>query len=1268
MNLHANLVHRHVLQLLESTTAYVPVPWVREQLLRRKCDQLHQLAGIFHEQSVLNLFDIVETLVDQDRYDEAEEILQIIIRGHRAVKQLDAVHDKAIELLGSIYTTWYYRLFLDDIVLLPENLDVEPTRILESFIALHLDLSGTPSVSCLDNLGRVLAWAGLDKDAEQAMTFKMLILRREAEARSTKASFGCCDICDRNIPLEVAYFCRTCESMNVCERCYEMNAGNGADGSFSCFPHLIKVAPEQTTENLAGHIKAWLPPLLDVVRSRNLETRSGNERMSPKRLFSSEDLHTAVRLCEDTEADDRHFIGLISVLHSVLMQSVQTDEFKTLFQAQEGPNVLSTIGLLAMVSNTRSGLTQKYQDAFCGDGFDEWDVPKLLPEEAENLDLEDAEMADEYGQSLTQVASRVIRLARPARSKQRKLLEPAKDIQTSNSDMERVNALLNKRVVPQKLYGTLDLGSNPDAIRLVELLPGTSKDPIRCNLRIESRNNEQLSYQALSYVWGNPKPEELVDIELGGQKAPVTPNLYSALSYLRLASASRLLWIDALCINQENVAERNSQVANMATIYQRASAVIIFLGEEEDNKKRRESLSYADLFTFLNREVDIYGIHHDEDEDKKEQEQRRFREAIQETGVRKIALLRTFFHLCSREWWNRLWILQEYAIASTDPIFMLGTWQTSGSALLRDMDMLANEHRRAFRQEETRILLYNSTPYYPMTQASGVLNCRPARTDGFEYKSWLYPLLLSTHSWCMDRRDIIYGRHALMHPVLQQLIGPDYSLTTEELYEKVAIWLLVFERGISMFWDFPVRLSPHLPSWVPDFSKPRQMSDVDIKWEVYEEKLCFDPFPTIYNGEMALYGRPIDTIKEVFQLRPQEEDFRADLVRRLWFLDIGLATLGSRYPLWQRHFLSAKLPALYAEQPLHTWCTSAEPSTRDTSSSAFLLDSVTMKMLEEVIHSVVNPVKEKVDREKAIADCMSPIMGKTSPAFNMACDSLKRLSLKLGSIKSFLLNTDTTRPDFLGAAFFDFHRLSKSLQRLHTPSLHEPTSVDAPQRRFVKAILEKVRGGTQCVDIKPYNKNTRGNHASASPFPGLPLPNYGAIQSWVENDTAFAEEVELVSTILLQIARKIKENDCHMFQDTFNELEQITILDFLEDKKLKDWVVTFNKLRQQYSSRASIRRSEVRSEGARLFEDRTFFVTTSGLVGVTGNGTQDVAVGDEIIMLDAAPMPMVLRGGKGKNRAQHEIVGYAHVRGLEPSKVLDLPEQWWPELRLFKIV
>lgn len=897
-------------------------------------------------------------------------------------------------------------------------------------------------------------------------------------------------------------------------------------------------------------------------------------------------------------------------------------------------------------------------------GFEKWDIPSLFPTEAENLDLEDSEMADEYGQSLAQVASRAIRLARPKHT--------PKVIRDNNSDTKKGNALQRKRAVPQQLYDPLNLDSNPDAIRLVELLPGTTKDPIRCNLRIESRADEQLSYEALSYVWGNPTPEELVNIELGGQQAHITPNLCCALSHLRLASSSRLLWIDALCVNQRNSAERNDQVSKMASIYQSASTVLIFLGDVESDKKPSENLSYADLFRFLNREVDIFAFDENDERDEdheKEQEQIRFKEAVQETGVQKIPLLRAFFNLCSREWWNRLWILQEYAIASRDPIFMLGKWQTTGTSLLRDMEMLANEHRRTFMQEETRIRLYNSTPYYPMKQALDVLNCRPARTDGFEYKSWLYPLLLSTHSWCMDPRDIIYGRHALMQPVLQQLLKPDYSLSTEELYAKVAVWLLMFERGVSMFWDFPVRLSPHLPSWVPDFSKPRQMSDVDVKWEVYEERLCFDPYPAIYNGEMALYGRPIDTIEKVFVLRPQSADFRADLIRRFWFLNIGLANLGPRYPRWQRHFLSAKLPGMYAEQPLQAWCMSAE-SSRDTGSSAFLLDRVTMKMLEEVIHSVVNPVRDKVDREKAIADCMAPIMGNKSAAFNRARDGLERLSLKLASIKAFILNMDTTHPDFLGAVFLDFDRLVRSLHHLRTPSLRKSDGTDAPQRRFVKAILERVRGGTQSDSIAHHGGNTEGSLVEnwASPFPGLPLPNYGAIQSWVANDSAFEEEVQLVSTLLLQIARKIHDNDCGMFQDTFRELEQITILDFLEDKKLKDWVVTFNKLRQQYSNRSSTQRSIVPSEGARLFQDRTFFVTRTGLVGVSGSGTQGVAVGDQVIMLDAAPMPMVLRGGKGRDRTRHEIVGYAHMRGLEPSKILDLPEQWWPEQRLFKIV
>lgn len=64
-----------------------------------------------------------------------------------------------------------------------------------------------------------------------------------------------------------------------------------------------------------------------------------------------------------------------------------------------------------------------------------------------------------------------------------------------------------------------------------------------------------------------------------------------------------------------------------------------------------------------------------------------------------------------------------------------------------------------------------------------------------------------------------------------------------------------------------------------------------------------------------------------------------------------------------------------------------------------------------------------------------------------------------------------------------------------------------------------------------------------------------------------------------------------------------------------------------------------------LLQDRTFFVTQTGLVGVGDMGSPSVEVGDQVIMLDAAPFPMVIRSAAGRPSScnQHELVGYAQI-------------------------
>lgn len=128
----------------------------------------------------------------------------------------------------------------------------------------------------------------------------------------------------------------------------------------------------------------------------------------------------------------------------------------------------------------------------------------------------------------------------------------------------------------------------PNSIRLLRLLPDTDEAEIRCeifNYRLRAERSSGL-YEALSYVWGNsPECKRLFIGDGNGAQAyylNVTTNLYAALRRLRDPDVERIIWIDAISINQEDIEERGSQVQFMASIYSFASRVIVWLGEDDN--------------------------------------------------------------------------------------------------------------------------------------------------------------------------------------------------------------------------------------------------------------------------------------------------------------------------------------------------------------------------------------------------------------------------------------------------------------------------------------------------------------------------------------------------------------------------------------------------------------------------------------------------------------------------------------------------------------
>src|SRR6266536_3059763 len=144
------------------------------------------------------------------------------------------------------------------------------------------------------------------------------------------------------------------------------------------------------------------------------------------------------------------------------------------------------------------------------------------------------------------------------------------------------------------IYQPLD----PDGgIRVLILEPGSNNAQICCRIVPENLNHNP-EYKALSYEWGSP--ENSRTITLSGQYVSVRQNLWSALWHLRKNGRIGRLWVDALCINQDDERERGHHVSMMGSIYRKAE-VICWLGEGDPTGKHVRAVKY---FETMSSEID----------------------------------------------------------------------------------------------------------------------------------------------------------------------------------------------------------------------------------------------------------------------------------------------------------------------------------------------------------------------------------------------------------------------------------------------------------------------------------------------------------------------------------------------------------------------------------------------------------------------------------------------------------------------------------------
>lgn len=117
---------------------------------------------------------------------------------------------------------------------------------------------------------------------------------------------------------------------------------------------------------------------------------------------------------------------------------------------------------------------------------------------------------------------------------------------------------------------------NPTSCRVLHILPGERDDQLVCSLSGIDLSKDQIKYEALSYVWGSRlSPAEIM---CNGRLISVTRNLKDGLQRIRCENTTRVVWIDAICINQLDQVERGQQVRMMRSIYHNAATVLVWLG------------------------------------------------------------------------------------------------------------------------------------------------------------------------------------------------------------------------------------------------------------------------------------------------------------------------------------------------------------------------------------------------------------------------------------------------------------------------------------------------------------------------------------------------------------------------------------------------------------------------------------------------------------------------------------------------------------------
>jgi hypothetical protein len=747
------------------------------------------------------------------------------------------------------------------------------------------------------------------------------------------------------------------------------------------------------------------------------------------------------------------------------------------------------------------------------------------------------------------------------------------------------------------LYSRLELSKErgSDSIRLLELLPGSSGEVAATLSCVASPRDRK--YDALSYRWGQPTGTKRIMVN--GQGVPVSANLHDALSSLRLPDSSRLLWVDALCINQDDDAEKAAQVSLMGAIYRQAEIVVVFFGMPK-------CLSYPFL-DFLDRDAEHAAITTDTMD-----------EVIAACGMDKIAVLGSVVEFCSRDWWTRVWVMQEHYLAVKEPRWYIGRHYIDGEKLSRDLLPLCIKAIQTFPTltlaEDISFGFRNHTVASFADMLSGPVGTVRSRQQTKPHETPRF--FFAKHSKeATDPRDYVYGMRELLEPHFRQVFFPDYTISEHSLFERLAAWLLLMDGWGDMLWWYPFRLESGAhsatASWAPDFSRRgRDLTHEPVPPKFPEEDLKM-VHCAIVDKTLYIDGCHLDVVDEVFQV-PSSDNF--NILQSVWRLERVFCS---------NQCETASTKTDWSSRAMLAWASSFRPATIPLvprcSGLLKLMGSEFKRHIDELTVKYTRLLAEALSEAKTSSDFASVSAQERLSCIEAGLVSAHTKDLdKVKKLHAFLL--DTMEGGFVSACAFDFENLASQLRT---------ASAAAPEiHQGVDSILPPAApGGVVYGDL------------------------IRAIQDCSDN----AAEFQGLASVVIREATKIHESRNHSMRQHIED--QKTCLRKLEEARGRagdpagvtgagrdDADLQIDGLKNRIESLECTHTTQalIDEERAAQFRGRQFFCTRNGLLGLASPGVQGIEPGDRVVLLDGLSFPLVARG-----ESRLAVVGCANVRGVK---------------------